>query len=57
MRCLESGAIDWLALAEAARQKKFGKGVPKDDQNKAKQSRFLYGRGFSSDEVDQLLKA
>jgi len=55
--CLESATIDWLAVAEEARQKKYGKGAPKDDQNKAKQSRFLYGRGFSGDQIDQLLKA
>lgn len=52
----ESGSVDWLSLAEEARAKKFGDKVPEDYQNKAKQSRFLYSRGFSSDVINQLLK-
>ncbi len=54
--CLESATIDWSVIAEEARAKKFGKALPDDYQAKAKQSRFLYGRGFSHDVIRQILK-
>ena len=47
---------DWLDMAESIRTKKFGEEVPKDYQKKAKQSRFLYSRGFDSEVIGQLLK-
>jgi regulatory protein len=53
---LESESIDWLSMAEEVRVKKYGETVPGDYQNKAKQSRFLYSRGFSSEQISQLLK-
>jgi len=53
---LESVSIDWLSLAEDIRVKKFGVEIPGDYQKKAKQSRFLYSRGFSSELIGQLLK-
>lgn len=53
---LYSGSIDWRALAETVRARKFGEAVPGDYQNKAKQARFLYSRGFGSEVINQLLK-
>ena len=53
---LYSGSVDWLVLAEETRVKKFGEAVPVDYQKKAKQSRFLYSRGFDSEIIHQLLK-
>jgi regulatory protein len=53
---LESESIDWFSVAEEVRVKKYGEDVPGDYQKKAKQSRFLYSRGFSSDVINQLLK-
>ncbi len=53
---LEQLSVDWLAQAERVRVKKFGAEVPGDYQRKAKQSRFLYGRGFDSEQINQLLK-
>ena len=53
---LESDTIDWLSIAEQVRSKKFGEKVPADYQNKAKQSRFLYSRGFNSEHINQLFK-
>jgi regulatory protein len=53
---LESESIDWLSLAEEARLKKYGESLPDDYQNKAKQSRFLYSRGFTSEQISQALK-
>lgn len=55
-QCMQSESIDWISLAEAVRLKKYGENVPSDYQNKAKQSRFLYSRGFSSDLIKQLLR-
>jgi regulatory protein len=53
---LEAEAIDWFELAEEVRVKKYGENLPDDYQNKAKQSRFLYSRGFSSDVINTILK-
>ncbi len=55
-QCMESKSIDWMGLAEEVRLKKYGETIPNDYQNKAKQSRFLYSRGFSSDVINQLLR-
>lgn len=54
--CLNAEQLDWLALAEQTREKKFGSDVPRDYQNKAKQSRFLYSRGFTSEQISLVLK-
>ncbi len=53
---LYSGSVDWHALAEDARAKKFGKIIPGDLPGKAKQSRFLYSRGFGSEVISRILK-
>jgi regulatory protein len=53
---LEADLIDWMSLADEVRLKKYGKSIPDDYQNKAKQSRFLYSRGFSSEQINQLLR-
>ncbi len=53
---LESESIDWLSLAEEVRLKKYGEKLSDDYQNKAKQSRFLYSRGFTSEQISQVLK-
>jgi regulatory protein len=37
---------DWLALASALRQKKFGATLPTDPKEQARQVRFLQYRGF-----------
>ncbi len=54
--CLESESIDWKSMAEEVRLKKYGENIPGDYQNKAKQSRFLYSRGFSSDVISTIMK-
>ena len=53
---LYSGSINWQALAAEVRAKKFGEAIPGDYQNKAKQSRFLYSRGFGSEVINRILK-
>jgi regulatory protein len=38
------------------REKKFGELLPIDNKEKAKQSRYLYYKGFSFDEIKRVLK-
>ena len=47
---LEEGA-DWLVLAREQREKRFGVEIPKDFKERARQSRFLAGRGFSGEVI------
>ena len=53
---LAADSFDWMSLANEVRIKKFGETIPCDYQKKAKQSRFLYSRGFNSELINQLLK-
>jgi regulatory protein len=48
-------APDFLALARAARTRKFGPDIPKDPKARAKQARFLQYRGFSTDHIRAVL--
>lgn len=41
----------WYKVAEEVRKKKFGNSKPTDFKEKAKQSRFLQYRGFTSDQI------
>ena len=43
--------VDWLAVAETVRQKKFGDGKPADYRERARQARFLQYRGFSGEQI------
>jgi regulatory protein len=45
---LRDADMDWVALARAARAKRFGAPPPRDYKERARQARFLQGRGFSS---------
>ena len=38
--------LDWTALAETARQRKFGKAPPQTWTERGKQNQYLYQRGF-----------
>jgi regulatory protein len=44
--------VDWLALAREQREKRFGLKKPKDIKERARQSRFLAGRGFSAEIIN-----
>lgn len=46
----------WGAMAEAARRKRFGAATPKDMPERARQARFLQGRGFSMEDIRAALK-
>lgn len=49
--------LDWNAIAAAARQRKFGANLPRSMPERAKQTRFLQYRGFSSDQIRAALKS
>ena len=53
---MQQADTDWYALARQIREKKFGKDIPEDYKDKAKQMRFLKGRGFNSEEIKKALK-
>lgn len=44
-------AHDWVAVASAARDKRFGAAAPADYREWARQARFLQNRGFTSEQV------
>jgi len=50
-RALEDAEVDWHALAEQVRRKRFGAEMPQDFPAKAKQMRFLQRRGFDGDQL------
>jgi len=41
---------------DLVRQKKFGKAMPADYKEQARQSRFLQYRGFSTEQIRRLFK-
>ena len=43
---------DWFALAAKVREKRFGSDKPEDYRDKAKQARFLVGRGFNQEQIE-----
>lgn len=53
---LQASEVDWLALAQQVRQKKFGDDVPSDMKELARQNRFLLYRGFDQNTIRQVLK-
>jgi regulatory protein len=46
---------DWFELATTARTKKFGRGAPATIQDRAKQTRYLEYRGFTSEQIREAL--
>ena len=52
---LEASDADWSALAGAAREKRFGPGLPEEYRERARQARFLEGRGFSAEQIRTVL--
>ena len=52
---LDQADVDWGALAAAVHAKKFGP-VPKSSADRAKQYRYLQGRGFNSSQIGAALK-
>jgi regulatory protein len=48
---LEDACPDWHQLAREIREKKFGRALPADFKEKARQMRFLQYRGFERDHI------
>ncbi|MGB5258782.1 MAG: regulatory protein RecX [Woeseiaceae bacterium] len=48
---LEESGADWYALAREIRRKKFGRQLPGEFKEKARQMRFLQYRGFEPDHI------
>lgn len=53
---LEAAAVDWNQQAAAVHAKKFGH-APKNSAERAKQYRYLQGRGFDSGQISAALKS
>ena len=49
-------APDWRERVGAARRKKFGEPAPQDLEERARQTRFLEHRGFTSSQIRHALK-
>lgn len=47
---------DWAALARRVRSKRFGADPPRDYAERARQARFLHGRGFEPEHIDAALE-
>jgi regulatory protein len=47
---------EWVITAESVRRKRFGAPLPKDYAERARQARFLQQRGFSAEQIRQVLK-
>jgi regulatory protein len=52
---LDAAAVDWVAMARAARRKRFGPVTPKEFKERARQARFLQYRGFDSRAIQRAL--
>ncbi len=46
---------EWVDIANSLRKKRFGKNVPADFKERAKQMRFLQYRGFTSEQINRIL--
>jgi regulatory protein len=54
--CLESAEADWTELLRGLRARKFGRKLPVDYSEQARQSRFLHSRGFAADDIRRLFR-
>jgi regulatory protein len=54
---LDDARFDWDALARETRVKRFGRSLPGDFKEKARQMRFLEYRGFGHDQIRRALES
>ena len=52
---LSGARVDWDQCAQAARSRRFGDPPPAGRSQRAREARFLRGRGFSSGQVARAL--
>jgi regulatory protein len=55
-RCLTIDLDEWAQEVIAVRRKKFGKSLPEDFEERAKQMRFLQYRGFTTEQIKHGMK-
>lgn len=53
---LAGSGYDWLEQAVLVRQRRFGRSLPSDMKERARQARFLQYRGFTGSQVSQALR-
>lgn len=53
---LAGAGVDWLASCEQVRRKRFGPELPATSAERARQARFLAGRGFTGEHIRRVLK-
>jgi regulatory protein len=53
---LANAGVDWLASCEQVRRKRFGEALPTTAAERARQARFLMGRGFGAEHIRRVLK-
>ena len=51
----DPGAREWIVRAQVARSKRFGEIPPLEFADRARQARFLAGRGFNRSQVNAAL--
>jgi regulatory protein len=54
--CIEQADVDWTEQLRGLRVKKFGRKLPVDYSEQARQSRFLHSRGFAADDIRRLFR-
>lgn len=52
---LDVGDPQWFEHAALVQRKRFGEGLPEDFKERARQARFLQYRGFTSDQIREVL--
>ncbi len=52
---LDATSREWIEDIRRVQQKKFGASIPKSYAERARQARFLQYRGFTYDQIQQLL--
>lgn len=50
------GSREWLQRAAEVRAKRFGAERPQEAQERARQSRFLQFRGFTTEQIKRVLR-
>lgn len=55
-RWLDARGRDWLDIIARVRRQKFGDELPGDYTERARQARFLQTRGFTAEQIRQVLK-
>lgn len=56
-RSVDVNSTDWITEIERVRRRKFGEQLPQNFEEHAKQARFLQYRGFTYEQIQQVLRA